>query len=191
MGHFNFERLHTLNFMKTILFLLWLFAVPGTSIFDLSFPGIDGKEVSMTSFIGKKILITSFNGEAPLKEEFRYMDSLQNNMLDLQIIVIPCINDRKYSGIVESKAMQKSIKSKIIFAAPSLVKKSDEKYQHPLFQWLTNPDNNKVLVIDGQPGQYFLISGKGNVYAVFDRGMPYSNLSTALSDNFDDSKLLK
>lgn len=174
------------------LFLLFQSAAillfPPISFYDISFSDGDGKKVMMSDFKEKKVLIASFDAPNVSTDDFNYLDSLQNIMPDIQIIVVPVVNVFRNRGENEIQSIKRNIKSRIIFSSPSDVKRDFEKNQHSLFQWLTKSSNNNHFDVDGKPGQYFVVSGKGTLYAVLEPGVSKQIISLVLSTPFDESK---
>jgi glutathione peroxidase-family protein len=177
--------------MKLIALLhLFVFIFPPLDLYKIEFNSLDGQQISMGDYAGKRILVVSVDGPTASTVQFNYLDSLQTALEDIQVIIVPVIDDYRRTGKASVTAAKKLLKSRLIVAETSLVRRNAEKYQHPLFQWLTNASNNAHFNVDGKPGQYYLISSKGTLYGVLDQGAPHSVLEQALQINFDESQKL-
>ncbi len=177
--------------MKLIILLHFIVsALPPLDIYKIQFTSIDDQNISMSNFEGKRILVVSIKAPKAGVAEFKYLDSLQNAVSDLQIIIVPVIDEFRQTGKTAVSAAKRLLKSNVIVAQSSQVRKNAEKYQHPLFQWLTSASNNAHFDMDGKPGQYYLISAEGTLYGVLDNDAPHEVLEQFLQINFDETQKL-
>lgn len=169
-------------FLQSILSLF-----PPLDFYNISFADVDGQEINMSDFRGKRILVVPMDAPSIDTIDFSYLDSVQNATPGLQIIVVPAINSLNGQTPQEVQVAKEHIHSTIILSALADITRNAEAYQHTLFQWLTKTENNQHFDIDGKPVQYFLVSGKGTLYAVLDQGSPLSSLEYVLQQQFDES----
>ena len=156
-----------------ILTLIAFFAfsnLAGLDIYSIRFPDYNGTQVNMSIYRNKKIIITAFNAKSPDISFLRYLNQLQIKYPSVQVIAIPATDFAGLENIAELGKLKDTEKLRIIIGKPSLVQQKNTKQQHPLFQWLTQKEQNNHFNIDVESTeQLYLVSSKGTLYAVLDK----------------------
>ncbi len=176
--------------MNILLLLSFLFFQDPPSIYDLSVESINGENISMSDFKGKRIVVVSLDGQSPSSEKIAFLDSLSTEIRDIQVIVIPSLEQGKTVQENTIKDFTKATKSSLIIARPGKLSKQTKEEQQTLFQWLTKVENNLHFNTDGEAEQYFVISAEGTLYAVGHAGTPNRALLDFLEIRFDESQHL-
>ncbi len=172
--------------MKLLFLVIGLFTFFPIDIYEISFPDINGRTINMSEFKGKRILVYSFDAIEGVTKEFSFLDSLQHQYEDLQVIAVPGLDARRNKRVEEILSTQIQVKSRLIIAYTGDLQKSGEINQHPLFQWLTNKELNHFVDNDGQPGQYYIISAKGTLHAFLQPGVSHAFVESILRTTFDE-----
>lgn len=174
--------------MKIIL-LLSFFAVAsfaGLDIYSIRFPDYNGTQINMSSYRSKKIIITAFNGKSPDISFLRYLNQLQSKYPSVQIIAIPATDFSGLDNLQQLSKLKDTEKLRFIIGKPSLVQQKNTKQQHPLFQWLTQKEQNTHFNIDVESTELlYLVSTKGTLYAVLDKMTTSDVLEKTLNQKVD------
>ena len=157
-----------------ILFVFFLFTTlafkPVSSIYDITIQTLNGASVNLGSFAGKKIIVIEFDAANYDGAQLLTLDSLQKTNPTVQVIGVPA-KDFSTSTTQNIQSLVTSLNLSFIITQPGLVKKSAGNNQEPIFKWLTHAGENTHFDNDAdQPGQIYLVSEKGVLYAMLQKG---------------------
>jgi glutathione peroxidase len=117
---------------------------PVTSIYDVKFEGIDGKEQTLAKYKGKKILLVNTASDCGYTGQYESLQKLYDAENGNLVIVGFPANDfqNQESGNNDAIASfcKKNYGVTFPLATKGVVIKS--KSQQPIYQWLTNKDQN-------------------------------------------------
>jgi glutathione peroxidase len=171
------------NYLLAILLIAPFF---DEGVYDFEIESADGKAViSLKSFAGKKMLITPMKQGTVDTAKISDLNLLQLKNPDLKVVLVPAIDleDRKSD---KWSTIKDSLSLGIHINKPVFVQKFSGRKQHPLFAWLTHAKLNGHFNMDVEgTGQYFLISEKGELYAVLAGDTPAEVLNRALSEHIN------
>lgn len=140
---------------------------PLVSIYSIDVQTLDGSIVNLGSFAGKKIIIIEFDAANYDKEQLGTLDSIQQVNKGAVVIGVPA---QDFGNTMDVQSIQKKLsdqKLSFIVTQPVFVSRSAGKNQHPLFKWLTDVNENTHFNYDAdQPGQTFMVSETGDLYAI-------------------------
>lgn len=143
---------------------------PASGIYDISVPTLNGTTLNMNALSGKKIVVVEFDAATYDKAQLLTLDSLQRGNVNIQVIAVPA-KDFSEVSVQSVQTLVTSLNVLFVVTQPGYVKKSAGSNQHPIFQWLTHASANTHFDNDAdQPGQIYIISEKGEVYAVLRSG---------------------
>jgi len=173
--------------MRKINFLLLIgFASialkPATSIYSINIQKLDGSTVNLGSFSGKKMIIIEFDAGNYDKSQLKLLDSLQKANAGAIVIGVPAKDFGTAPNVQTVKNIATTLNLSLIITQPVFVKRSAGGNQHPLFKWLTNVSENTHFNYDAdQPGQIFMVSEKGELYALLYKAVTSNTLKEAAS----------
>lgn len=171
-----------MQFFVLITMLLGLHG--GRSFYNIQFERVDGAMLNTASYQGKKVIIAIVDAETPDLDQLRFLDSLQRNSINLEVIGVLTEDFGK-------KARRKDVKDsivnfKLIITRPLKVRKSKAE-QHPLLSWLTSEKENLHFDIDVRSaGQLFLVSGKGTLFSVLIKETPRHVINKVITQAFPE-----
>ena len=170
-----------LIYLTTVLFS----TAPTSSFYDIKFETLDGSVIKTSAYKGKKVVIAVVSGNAAGVTLVRYLDSMQKATLNLQVIAIPTGDFDGSISTQNLKELKKNIS--IVVTKPLKVKKANVSLQHPLFQWLTQVQENQHFDRDVEAeGQVFVVSAKGTLYSVLPKDVPAKVLSMVINQPFNE-----
>jgi len=135
---------------KTLILLTFLFmtitsSAQSADIYDYSFIDINGKEVQLSQFRGKKILFVNVASKCVYTPQYDQLQGLHEKYKEqLVIIGFPSnqfLKQEKGSNSEINSFCKKNYGVEFIMASKIDVK---GKNQHPIYQWLTRKELNKV-----------------------------------------------
>lgn len=173
--------------MKLMLIILKLFSlfIAGISFYTININTLDGKPVNMFGLPGKKVLIVSFNQSSACAAQLLQLDLLQHTDSSIQVIATPAIDFGSYSNTDSLQNFKDSLGLNINITQPMQVKKGES--QDPLYQWLTQVDNNNHFDSDiASEGRIFIINEEGVLYAITGQNIATSELIQLLNKNSPD-----
>lgn len=143
---------------------------PVKSVYEFKMKTIDGKEQSLSDYKGKVLLIVNVASKCGLTPQYKDIEALYEKYKDKGLVVLgfPANN---FMG--QEPGSDKEIKEfctlKYDVTFPMFSKISVKgKDQHPLYQYLTNKENNGVIDADVKWNfQKFLIDKNGKVITSF------------------------
>jgi glutathione peroxidase len=147
---------------------VWLFA--SSSIYDFKVPAIDGQStIDLSKYKGKNILIVNTASKCGYTKQYADLEKLYEKYSDnLVIIGFPANNfgGQEPGTNAEIKEFcQSNYGVKFPMAEKISVKGADT---HPLFQWLTNKEQNGVMDAEIKWNfTKFLIDKKGKLVGVY------------------------
>ncbi|HKJ06476.1 MAG TPA: glutathione peroxidase [Flavobacteriaceae bacterium] len=152
------------------IFMLSLFSKaqntqpPNTSIYDIEINSIDGEPIDLADFKGKKVLFVNVASECGFTGQYEGLQKLYSeNKENLMVIGVPC---NQFGGQEPGTAAQiKTFCQKNYGVDFLITEKVDVKgdNQHPLYNWLTNKQNNGVKNSSVKWNfQKYLIDEQGN-----------------------------
>ena len=171
--------------MKLLVLLTMLFGLYGGSgFYKIQLQRLDGKIINTASYQGKKVIIAIVDGETPDLVQLRFLDSLQRNSLNLEVIGVLTEDFGKKARLKDVK--DSTINMQLTVTKPLKVKKNKAD-QHALLTWLTTQKENLHFDIEVQSeGQLFLISGKGTLYSVLIKETPREVISKVINQSFGE-----
>lgn len=148
-------------------------SVKGKSFYDLSIKSLDGKStINFSQFKGKKILLVNVASKCGYTPQYEGLEKLyEANKDKLVIIGFPCNQFlSQESGSAEEIATFCKKNYGVTFPLTEKISVKGTE-QHPVYQWLTNKDNNGVkdVVVKWNFGK-FLIDEKGQFIEYFPSG---------------------
>lgn len=152
---------------------------PNRTVFDLHYQSIDGKDQSMLQWKGKKILIVNTASDCGYTAQYAELQQLYEQHAGKLVIIGFPANDFKEQeqGTNENIAAfcQRNYGVQFPLAAKTVVVK--QPGQHPLFQWLTDPNQNGWCAqAPGWNFSKYLINESGVLTHYFDTKIsPLSN----------------
>ncbi len=172
--------------MKSILIFLqfttW-FYMPDHDPYKITFNNLGGEKINLSAWQGRKIIIAVFDASSPDPLFFSYVDSLQSEEKNTKVIAFPALDFGGKATISKLQGLKDSLRMKIEIAAPAYVKKTSSK-QHELFSWITHvTENNHFDIEIEEPGQIFIISPKGTLYAGLRTASKKNVINQVISDN--------
>jgi glutathione peroxidase-family protein len=156
--------------MKSILlFSMFVFTCAFDTIYDLSFPTADGKTLKMSSLRGSRLIICISNARSTDEQYLKYVNSLQDRVKNLQVLVVPGLEFDGQSEVSKASSLKAVNRMRLIVTQPSWVRKAAGEKQHPLIRWLTDAQLNGHFDVDvNTTEQLFLVDESGNLIGVFD-----------------------
>jgi glutathione peroxidase len=144
------------------------------SIYDYSFEAIDGSTISLKNFTGKKLVIVNTASDCGYTAQYEELQKLYAQEKDkIAIIGFPA-NDFKQQEKGSNKDIEAFCKKNYGVAFPLASKSVVVKgsMQHPVFQWLSNPDKNGWNQQDPVWNfSKYIIDEHGNLIGYFDPGV--------------------
>ena len=142
------------------------------SIYDIDLLSIDGKKIDLSAYKGKKMLIVNVASECGYTPQYEDLQTLYENYQDKMVIIgAPC---NQFGGQEPGSAEDiQTFCSKNYGVTFPLTEKLEVKGdgQHPLYQWLTNKEENGVQSSKVKWNfQKYLIDEEGNFVSVFSSG---------------------
>jgi glutathione peroxidase len=152
-----------------------------STLFDMSLPGINGKDMGLSDFKGKKILLVNTASQNVLASQIVELQGLQDKFKDrLVVILVPSnnINGEEPLSNEEIKTYLERKKINLLCTA-KLEVSATQGYE--LFQWLGSREKNGVedILVRGNFTK-ILIGRDGRPEEVFNPGV--SPLSSAIAD---------
>ena len=160
-----------------LLFVFFIFIVvafkPASGIYDITIHTLGGSPVSLSSFAGKKIIAFEFDANNYDQSQLLTLDTIQRSGLPVQVIGVPAKDFGSTATIQQIRALVQSLNLSFIITQPGYVKKSAGTNQQKIFKWVTHVNENSHFDNDADnPGQIYLISSEGVLYAMLGRGTP-------------------
>ncbi len=140
-----------------------------TSIYDISFSSIDGKETNLLQYRGKKILIVNVASKCGFTPQYADLEKLYETHKDKLVIVGFPANDflKQEPGTNEEIAQFCSLNYGVTFPMASKITVVGDN-KHQLYKWLTD---KKLNGWNDQEPQWnffkYLIDEKGELTHVF------------------------
>lgn len=153
--------------------IIFSFIFAGSSIYDFTVTGLDGKPINFPDFKGKKILVVNTASECGFTPQYKGLEELYEKYKDkLVIIGFPANNfGHQEPGTNQEIAdfCKKNYSVTFPMAAKISVKGDD---MHPLYQWLTRKELNGFSDSEVRWNfQKYLIDESGKLIAVFKSGV--------------------
>jgi len=148
-------------------------SVKGKSFYDLSIKSLDGKStIVFSQFKGKKVLLVNVASKCGYTPQYEGLEKLyEANKNKLVIIGFPCNQFlSQESGSAEEIATFCKKNYGVTFPLTEKINVKGTE-QHPVYQWLTNKENNGVkdVTVKWNFGK-FLIDEKGQFIEYFPSG---------------------
>ncbi|WP_276504887.1 hypothetical protein [Terrimonas pollutisoli] len=173
--------------MKLLFLYISTILISATSgdFYDIKFETIEGSIIKTSAYQGKKIVVAVVSGNTAGVALVRYLDSVQKETANLQVIAIPTDDFDGSISTQDLKELKKNIS--IVVTRPLKVKKANASLQHPLFQWLTLVQQNQHFDHDVEAeGQVFVVSAKGTLYSVLPKDTPAKVLLMVINEPFKE-----
>jgi glutathione peroxidase len=143
------------------------------SIYDVKINGLMGDNLDLSQFKGKKVLFVNVASECGYTPQYADLQELYRQYSDqLMIVGVPC---NQFGGQEPGSAEEiKTFCTKNYGVEFTMTEKVDVKgdNQHPLYQWLTQKENNGV---ENSSVKWnftkYLIDENGKYLAKFDSGV--------------------
>jgi glutathione peroxidase len=147
--------------------LMMLSIKPLSSIYEISIQTAEGSSINLSSYSGKKLVVIEFNPDNYDSAQLRMLDTLQRSNASLQIIAVPTKDFGSSASAESIQNIKETLNLSFILTLPAFVKKASGADQQELFKWLTHVDQNDHFDNEvDNAGQFYLISGSGNLYTV-------------------------
>jgi len=166
----------------TVLFsLIIMSSTYSQSFYQLSIQSIDNKEIKMSDYKDKYILIVNVASHCGYTSQYADLQKLSEKYSDkLVVLAVPC-NQFGAQEPGNEKQIKIFCESKFNVSFPMTEKVNVKgKYQHPLYSWLTNKEQNKLGNFNVSWNfNKFLISNDGELISYFKSGVnPLDNQIT-------------
>lgn len=117
---------------------------PSSSIYDISYEAMDGKCIELESFKGKKILIVNTASDCGFTPQYASLEALYKMHKDhLVIIGFPANDFKQQEPKSNDEIIQFCQKNYgVSFPLSKKIQVVEGEQQHPLYQWLTQPEKN-------------------------------------------------
>src|SRR5919112_1566668 len=151
------------------VFLLSVFFIAATSIYDFKVPGLDGHNIDLSAYKGKKILIVNTASKCGYTKQYGDLQKLYDANKDKLVIIGSPANNFKQQEPGTNSEIQEFCKKNYGVTFPMAEKVSVKGEDiHPLFKYLT-AEANKLGVEDPIKWNFtkFLIDEKGKLVKVF------------------------
>lgn len=163
-----------------VLFLSLTGIFSKTNIYDIKVKTVEGRIFDLTQCKGKKIVVATIRPSSLQNEKFHFFDSIQKANPNLIIIAIPATDFTAFGDTISSINYNSSLN--LILVAPSFVKKSAGKSQHPLMTWLTSLEQNNHFDAEVKTDdQLYFVNESGVLYAILEKGAPLKVIAKTLS----------
>jgi len=132
------------NKLTILLFLIFSTIALAQNFHDITIESITGEELSMSEFKGKYILVVNVASRCGYTKQYADLEKLYQLYDNLVILGVPCNQFANQEPLNEEGILQFcSSKYNVTFPMTSKVNVKG-KDKHPLYQWLTEKDKNKV-----------------------------------------------
>ncbi|HEY8388196.1 MAG TPA: glutathione peroxidase [Parasegetibacter sp.] len=140
------------------------------SIYDFKVDGLNGKPINLGDYKGKYMLIVNTASKCGYTKQYEGLQKLYEAHGDKLVIIGFPANNFGGQEPGTNQEIQEFCKLNYGVTFPMAAKVSVKgKDIHPLFKWLTNKDENKVMDADIRWNfTKFLIDPKGKLIAKFD-----------------------
>ena len=146
-----------------------------SSLHDFSVPVMEGGNRSLSVYSNKKVMIVTLplQQTASADSMLYSLDTLATaHIYNLKIIAVPSVEDG-YTSEQKNDLMQwyrSKLDTNILITDGLYTHKSSGNQQHPLFNWLTNDNNNGIFNVDADsPGFKYVCNSAGKLYAVLNQ----------------------
>jgi glutathione peroxidase len=156
---------------------------PPNNFYNLAIHNLNDSTINMSSFQGRNVLIAEFDASNPDHDFLTTLDSLRSSDTRLVVIVVPAtdFNGNLNSGQLQS--LKSAVKGNYLVSETGKVSKSSGNAQLPLFKWLTDVSENTHFDTDVTvEKQIFLVSSKGELFAMLGKDTPFELISTLLEN---------
>lgn len=157
---------------KTGFFILLSSVLLTSSIYDYSFPKIEGGTQNMSSFQGKRILIITLPivQNASADSMLYSLDTLAAaHINNLSVIGVPSYEDG-YTAAQQTQLKnwyRSKLGNYITISSGLYTRKTSGAQQHGLFKWLTTDTMNDAFNVDvAGSGQKFFVGSTGALFGV-------------------------
>jgi glutathione peroxidase-family protein len=161
--------------LNVFIFSLCQYAFATNDLYGISFMGLDSSQIKLKDYAGKQIIVVEFDAANPNIKLLMSLDSLYRNSNGNVVIIGIPINDFAVSPLMSSSALLLFLRDslKITYPLAYISNGKNGVSQHPLIQWVTStsPKNHFNISLE-KPGELFVISSNGILYAVLKEGMP-------------------
>lgn len=156
--------------MFVVLFSMPVLAISQQELYDITFHDINNKPIALNTFSGKKIVISVIDAARPDELYLKMLDTLyRNNNTTVQVIAVPVSNFGNAISNDSLTVLFKKLNLSYIISKTAEGRK-ENNHQHPILYWVTHVSSNKRFDNDiEEPGQLFVISESGVLYAVMKR----------------------
>jgi glutathione peroxidase-family protein len=138
-------------------------------ILDVKFHTIDSFRIDMNIYKGKTIVMVTIDASNPDKIQMRSLDSINKNSNNIAVIGLLANdfgNSKRRDSLLKVFRAQNGL-SFPITNITKLKKNSVQDDRHKLIQWLDGHPKSKHFKAEfKEPGQIFIISKRGILYAV-------------------------
>ncbi len=173
--------------MQLYSFLFILFSFPPIPFYSIQLTSLDGKTISMADYKGKRVLIATIDIDKYNEKQLLFLDSIQTHTPDLQVVIVPA-SSKESTEEDRLKTDSRQLTSSLVISRSGKISKEAGREQNKLMEWLTKSENNNVFEIEGEPGQYYLVSIKGTICAALGASISQKDLLGVLNYPFDLSK---
>lgn len=145
---------------------------------DLSINSIDGEEIKMSQYEGKNVLIVNVASFCGYTSQYTDLQALSEEFENLEVIGVPC-NQFGFQEPHSTDSIKSFCSRKYAVTFPMTEKaKVKGSSQHPLFQWLTDKEQNKL--------DDFKISWNFNKFLIDENGKLVSHYGSNVSPLSED-----
>jgi glutathione peroxidase len=145
---------------------------------NLSINSIDGEEIKMSQYEGKNVLIVNVASFCGYTSQYTDLQALSEEFENLEVIGVPC-NQFGFQEPLSTDSIKSfcSRKYAVTFTMTEKVKVKGSS-QHPLFQWLTDKEQNKL--------DDFKVSWNFNKFLIDENGKLVSHYGSNVSPLSED-----
>jgi glutathione peroxidase len=148
------------------------------NFYDLTIKSIDGEEIKMSKFVSKNVLIVNVASFCGYTSQYTELQALSEEYENLEVIGVPC-NQFGFQEPLSTDSIKSfcSKKYAVTFPMTEKVKVKGTK-QHPLFEWLTSKEQNKL--------DDFKVSWNFNKFLVDENGKLIAHYGSSVSPLSND-----
>jgi glutathione peroxidase len=148
------------------------------NFYDLTIKSIDGEEIKMSKCVGKNVLIVNVASFCGYTSQYTELQALSEEYENLEVIGVPC-NQFGFQEPLSTDSIKSfcSKKYAVTFPMTEKVKVKGTK-QHPLFEWLTSKEQNKL--------DDFKVSWNFNKFLVDENGKLIAHYGSSVSPLSND-----
>jgi glutathione peroxidase-family protein len=161
--------------MTVLIFLVMSKAQSQTDkLYKIKVTTIDNKEIKLSGYTDRKLLVYICDVSNPDVADLKKLEVLyQQNKTRLSVVVVPVTDLNKGGYPSKFTTMLDTLKLSYVITQPTNGKKENKSAQNELLSYLTDKkQNNHFDDAITKPGEFFILSERGKLYARLKEGIP-------------------